>query len=108
MNNDMEILMAEKYSKTQIQAALLELNTSIPEVEHWHVKDGKLCKTFVFKSFIRAFGWMGQIAIWAEKMNHHPEWFNVYNKVNVELVTHDVGGISELDFKLANKMELFK
>jgi 4a-hydroxytetrahydrobiopterin dehydratase len=51
---------------------------------------------------------MGQIAIWAEKMNHHPEWFNVYNKVNVELVTHDVGGISELDFKLANKMELFK
>ena len=108
MNNELDTHMAEKYSTTQIQAALLELNTSIPEAEHWQVKDGKLCKTFVFKSFIRAFGWMGQIAIWAEKMNHHPEWFNVYNKVNVELVTHDVGGISELDFKLANKMEMFK
>ena len=50
---------------------------------------------------------MTQIAIWAEKLNHHPEWFNVYNKVVVQLTTHDVGGISELDFKLAEKMEVF-
>jgi 4a-hydroxytetrahydrobiopterin dehydratase len=50
---------------------------------------------------------MSQIAIWAEKLNHHPEWFNVYNKVEVKLTTHDAGGISELDFKLAEKMELF-
>ena len=50
---------------------------------------------------------MSQIAIWAEKLNHHPEWFNVYNKVDVQLTTHDAGGISELDFKLAEKMELF-
>ncbi|MET1218136.1 MAG: 4a-hydroxytetrahydrobiopterin dehydratase [Glaciecola sp.] len=100
--------MADKYSSTQIQAALLELNTSIPKDEHWQVIDGKLCKSFKFKSFIRAFGWMGQIAIWSEKLNHHPEWFNVYNRVDVALITHDVGGISDLDFKLANKMEMFK
>jgi 4a-hydroxytetrahydrobiopterin dehydratase len=51
---------------------------------------------------------MTQMAIWAEKLKHHPEWFNVYNKVDVELTTHDADGISELDFKLAEKMELFK
>ena len=50
---------------------------------------------------------MSQIAIWAEKLKHHPEWFNVYNKVEVRLTTHDVGGLSELDFKLAQKMNLY-
>lgn len=100
--------MAEKLQSTQIEAQLIELNTTLPEEQQWSVVDGKLHKTFVFASFIRAFGWMGQIAIWAEKLNHHPEWSNVYNKVTVDLVTHDVNGISDLDFKLANKMELFK
>ncbi|MBE1287314.1 MAG: 4a-hydroxytetrahydrobiopterin dehydratase [Alteromonadaceae bacterium] len=100
--------MAEKLSSTQIEAHLIELNTTIPEAEKWRVSDGKLHKVFVFTSFIRAFGWMSQMAIWAEKLNHHPEWSNVYNKVKVNLVTHDVDGISELDFKLANKMEQFK
>lgn len=100
--------MAEKLTPTQIQAALLELNTSLPEDEHWLLNDIRLQKTFTFSSFIRAFGWMSQMAIWAEKMNHHPEWSNIYNKVEVHLTTHDVGGISELDIKLANKMEMFK
>ncbi|MDG1123119.1 MAG: 4a-hydroxytetrahydrobiopterin dehydratase [Glaciecola sp.] len=100
--------MTEKLTSTQTQAALLELNTSLPENEQWTLQDGKLTKTFRFKSFIRAFGWMSQMAIWAEKMNHHPEWSNIYNIVDVKLVTHDVGGISELDIKLANKMEMFK
>jgi 4a-hydroxytetrahydrobiopterin dehydratase len=100
--------MTEKLTATQIEAALLELNTSLPEDEQWTLQDGKLTKTYRFKSFIRAFGWMTQIAIWAEKMNHHPEWANIYNKVDVKLVTHDVGGISELDIKLANKMEMFR
>jgi 4a-hydroxytetrahydrobiopterin dehydratase len=99
--------MPEKYSIEQINDALAELNRALDDGQKWQIKEDKLCKTFKFKSFIRAFGWMSQIAIWAEKLNHHPEWFNVYNKVEIELTTHDVGGISELDFKLATKMELF-
>jgi len=100
--------MIEKLTQAQIESALLELNASLPENEQWKLQDGKITKTFLFKSFIRAFGWMSQMAIWAEKMNHHPEWANIYDKVDVKLMTHDVGGISELDIKLANKMEMFK
>ena len=96
----------EKFSEQQIQAALTAINEPLDNDHKWNIVDNKLSKTFKFKSFIRAFGWMSQIAIWAEKLNHHPEWFNVYNKVVVQLTTHDVGGISELDFKLAEKMEL--
>jgi 4a-hydroxytetrahydrobiopterin dehydratase len=99
--------MPQKYTEEQIQAGLIELNANNQPEQHWHIESDKLSKTFKFKSFIRAFGWMSQIAIWAEKLNHHPEWFNVYNKVEVKLTTHDVGGLSELDFKLAAKMDLF-
>ena len=97
----------EKYSEEQIQTQLKNINQQLDAQQQWQVVGDKLTKTFKFKSFIRAFGWMSQIAIWAEKLNHHPEWFNVYNKVVVQLTTHDAGGISELDFKLAEKMELF-
>ena len=62
-------------------------------------------KTFQFKNFVDAWGWMSRMAIWAEKLNHHPEWFNVYNRVEVVLTTHDVDGLSDLDVKLAEKME---
>lgn len=62
-------------------------------------------KTFVFDNFVDAFGWMTRVAIWAEKWNHHPEWDNVYKTVNVVLTTHDVGGLSALDAKLARKMD---
>lgn len=96
----------EKYTEEQIEHALNELNANLEQAQQWHIVEGKLVKTFKFKSFIRAFGWMTQIAMWAEKLNHHPEWFNVYNKVEVKLTTHDADGISELDFKLASKMEL--
>jgi 4a-hydroxytetrahydrobiopterin dehydratase len=61
-------------------------------------------KTFVFSNFINAFGFMTRAAIWAEKWGHHPEWFNVYKTVKVTLTTHDVGGLSPLDAKLARKM----
>ncbi len=100
--------MTEKFTDEQVQQHLNELNADLDSDQHWQLEDGKLSKTFKFKSFIRAFGWMSQMAIWAEKLKHHPEWFNVYNKVEVKLTTHDVGGISELDFKLASKMELFR
>ena len=98
--------MAEKFTEQQVTEALAALNADKAEEQQWLLIDGKLVKTFKFKSFIRAFGWMSQAAIWAEKLRHHPEWFNVYNKVEVKLVTHDVDGISDLDFKLAEKMEL--
>lgn len=62
-------------------------------------------KTFEFEDFVDAFGWMTQVAIWAEKWNHHPEWTNVYKTVDVTLTTHDVGGLSPLDAKLARKMD---
>jgi|TARA_B110000902_G_scaffold245500_1_gene299690 4a-hydroxytetrahydrobiopterin dehydratase len=97
----------EKYSQAQIHIQLKNINQALDVQQQWQVVEGKLIKTFKFKSFIRAFGWMSQIAIWAEKLNHHPEWCNIYNKVDVQLTTHDVDGISELDFKLAEKMEMF-
>jgi 4a-hydroxytetrahydrobiopterin dehydratase len=99
--------MATRLEQTEIAKALDDLNELSGDIP-WIVENGKLSKTFKFKNFIRAFGWMTQIAIWAEKLKHHPEWFNVYNKVEVNLVTHDVDGISELDFELAKKMETFK
>ena len=71
----------------------------------WSKDGGALTKTFKFKRFSDAFGWMAAIAIEAEKMDHHPEWFNVYNRVEVRLTTHSTGGITELDLKLADKMD---
>ena len=73
----------------------------------WSMVDGRdaIEKSYVFDDFVAAFGWMAQVAIWAEKWDHHPEWFNVYKTVNVTLSTHDVGGLSALDAKLARKMD---
>lgn len=69
-------------------------------------KDGKaIYKQFKFKNFVEAFGFMTRAAIHAEKLNHHPEWFNVYNRVEVTLTTHDTGGLSDLDGKLARIMD---
>ena len=99
--------MANRLNENELVDSLAELNELAGETP-WQIIDGKLHKEFKFKSFIRAFGWMSQMAIWAEKLKHHPESFNVYNTVKVDLVTHDVNGISELDFQLARKMELFK
>ena len=64
-----------------------------------------ITKTFKFKNFIEAFGWMTQAAMWAETLNHHPEWRNVYNRVTVTLTTHDVDGLTDLDIALANRMD---
>lgn len=64
-----------------------------------------ITKEFTFANFVAAFGWMTRAALWAEKLNHHPEWFNVYKTVKVTLTTHDAGGLSELDVKLAQKLD---
>lgn len=73
----------------------------------WVMEDGRdaMRKAFKFKNFVDAFGFMTRAAIWAEKWNHHPEWSNVYNRVEVVLITHDVDGLSELDVKLAKKVD---
>jgi 4a-hydroxytetrahydrobiopterin dehydratase len=70
----------------------------------WTETGGKLTRTFTFADFVTAFGFMTRCALVAERMNHHPEWFNVYRTVKVELATHDAGGITMLDFELARAM----
>lgn len=73
----------------------------------WRMDEARdaISKTYVFENFVDAFGFMTRAAIWAEKWNHHPEWSNVYKTVEVTLTTHDVGGLSPLDVKLARKMD---
>ena len=78
-----------------------EVATRLAELSGWEIKDGKLHRQFRFPDFVRAFGFMTSVALRAESMNHHPEWFNVYNRVTIDLQTHDVGGLSARDFKLA-------
>ncbi len=71
----------------------------------WSVRDGKLYKKFVFRDFVECFGFMTKVALEAEKLQHHPEWLNIYNTVEIWLTTHDLGGISTYDIKLAHAIE---
>lgn len=91
----------EKLTDTKIDEELKSL-------AGWTVKNGKLHKDFQFADFNQAFGFMSRAALHAEKMNHHPEWFNVYNKVSVDLMTHDAGGITQNDVKLAQILNSLK
>ncbi len=86
--------MATKLSPTELDEVLTGLNG-------WTLKDGKLHKRFTFASFNEAFGFLCRVALHAERSNHHPELCSVYRKVTVDLSTHDVGGVSELDVRLA-------
>jgi len=95
--------MTEAYTPVECKSELATLNADL--AFPWHLEDDKLTKTFTFANFVTAFGFMTQAAIVAEKRNHHPEWFNVYKTVKVQLTTHDAGGISEKDFDLARRME---
>jgi 4a-hydroxytetrahydrobiopterin dehydratase len=92
--------MAEKLSDAARTAALAGLTG-------WTEVDGRdaIAKTFTFKNFNEAFGFMSRVALKAEAMNHHPEWFNVWNRVEVTLSTHDAGGLTELDIELAGFMD---
>jgi 4a-hydroxytetrahydrobiopterin dehydratase len=82
-----------------------DVDARLARVRGWTVANGKLHKEFQFDNFVQAFGFMSSVALIAESMNHHPEWFNVYNKVTVDLNTHSAGGISELDFEFAGKVD---
>ena len=97
--------MPTKLADDTIATKLAALNDLVTDGTHWERSGDCIKKTFTFKSFIRAFGWMSQIAIWAEKLKHHPEWFNVYNRVEVTLATHDCGGISTNDIEMAEAMD---
>ena len=90
----------KKISKT-------ELTKKLKRLSGWKLVKGRsaITKTFKFSNFQEAFGWMTSMAIYAEKKDHHPEWFNVYNKVSVTLSTHDAGGVTELDIRLAKEMD---
>lgn len=80
-----------------------ELASALSQLDGWTVKDGKLHRQYQFGSFIEAFGFMSSMALVAESMGHHPEWFNVYNRVTIDMTTHDSGGITQLDVDFATK-----
>jgi 4a-hydroxytetrahydrobiopterin dehydratase len=82
-----------------------EISAFIEELGEWRVENGKLHRDFVFSNFVEAFGFMTRVALVVEKADHHPEWFNVYKKVSVDLTTHEAGGITQKDFDLARRME---
>lgn len=97
----------QKLTPAAIQQSLADLNQVATEADspEWQILEGKLHKTFVFKNFVTAFGFMTQAALIAERMNHHPEWLNVYKSVRVDLTTHEASGLTPLDFTLATQME---
>lgn len=94
--------MISKLSQSAIDSSLQALNKDTDKV--WSIQEEKLFKTFKFADFVAAFGFMTQVAMLAERANHHPEWFNVYNTVSISLTTHDAGGISKKDFELAEEI----
>jgi len=82
-----------------------ELQEALSQLPGWSLQASKLHREYAFQDFIAAFGFMTSAALVAQAMDHHPEWFNVWNKVRIDLTTHDAGGISALDVKLAQAME---
>jgi 4a-hydroxytetrahydrobiopterin dehydratase len=82
-----------------------KITEAIDKLTEWKVVNDKLNRTFKFDNFVDAFAFMTRVAIVAEKMDHHPELFNVYNRVVIDLTTHDVGGIGTLDIELAQKID---
>ena len=82
-----------------------EIRAAIAKLPGWSLRDGKLHRDYAFPDFVHAFGFMATAAIAIEAMNHHPDWSNVWNKVTVDLVTHDSGGVTAKDVALAEKLE---
>ena len=82
-----------------------EIATALSTLPHWKLDGGKLHRQYEFADFIAAFGFMASAGLVAQGMDHHPEWFNVWNKVRIDLATHDAGGVTALDVKLAHSME---
>ena len=95
--------MQKKFSNKEIEEKFKHL-----VLKGWNFSEDKIYiqKTFVFKNFTEAFSWMGRIAFIAEKINHHPNWTNVFKTVDISLSTHDAGGLTELDLDFANAVEM--
>jgi len=91
-------MAATKLAETEVASELRKLNG-------WSVEKGNLHRVFEFKDFSAAFGFMSRVALAAEKMDHHPDWSNVWNKVTVDLSTHSAGGLTKNDFDLAGKIQ---
>jgi len=89
---------------TRLETQAIDDALAHESLSGWSVVDAKLRREFQFVDFVSAFGFMARSALVAEKMDHHPEWFNVYNRVEVDLTTHDAGGITSLDLDLARAM----
>lgn len=90
---------------TAIKYTAEEITNKLSLHPEWQYKENKLYRRLVFEDFIHAFGFITQIALLAEKLNHHPEWANVYRTVDIYLTTHDVNGVSNLDFALLEKID---
>ncbi len=88
-----------------VKASDEQINEFISQFSAWSIKNSKLHREYVFSNFVQAFGFMTEVALIAERANHHPEWFNVYKTVVVDLTTHEADGVTERDFVLARKME---
>ncbi len=82
-----------------------QVSEALAGLSGWELAGGKLHREFKFGDFVEAFGFMSRVALAAERMDHHPEWFNVYNRVSIDLTTHDCDGISDRDFELAGKID---
>ena len=82
-----------------------EVQVRITKLPAWKIVAGKLHREVIFKDFVEAFGFMSSVALLAEKMNHHPDWSNSYNKVVIDLVSHDAKGLSQRDFDLATVID---
>ncbi len=92
----------EKIDKTEISKRIEKLNPA------WTLKDNSIQRHYIFNDFIEAFSFMTSVAMLAEKVNHHPNWENVYNKVNITLFTHEAGGLTEKDFNLAKEIDMLQ
>ena len=82
-----------------------EVRKALDDLPAWRLREGKLSRTFTFSSFVEAFGFMTRVALHAERMNHHPEWSNVYKEVKIDLISHDIGGLSKRDIALAEEID---
>jgi 4a-hydroxytetrahydrobiopterin dehydratase len=90
---------------TPAKLSSAEVAAELSKLPHWHLTNGKLHREYEFADFVAAFAFMAGVALVAQAMDHHPEWFNVWNKVRVDLATHDAAGVTALDVKLAHTME---